>query len=125
MSLKEKYQDVLNLGEELGVKDGSVEETDGKLKIGGLAAYQYDKDRLWDAIKTNVGWEDEITADIRVENTDVFGYHVVEKGDTLSKIARSAYDDVKQWRAIYSANQGAISNPDVIQPGQKLTLPVL
>jgi hypothetical protein len=42
MSLKERYADVLKLGEELKVKDGDVSEKDGKLIVKGTAEYQYD-----------------------------------------------------------------------------------
>jgi len=51
MSLHAKYNEVLELGKELGVKDGDVKEEGGKLKIKGTAITQHDKDRLWDAIK--------------------------------------------------------------------------
>ena len=72
--LKEKYADVLKLGEELKVKDGFVNEEGGKLKIGGLCEYQHHSDQLWDKIKTHEGWEQEIETDIRVEKTDIYGF---------------------------------------------------
>ena len=53
MSLKAKYQPVLDLGEKLNVTDGYVNEEPGKLKIGGIAETQYDKDQMWDEIKEN------------------------------------------------------------------------
>jgi hypothetical protein len=55
MELKQKYQPVLSLGEQLGVKDGGFEEEGGKIKMWGLASYQYDKNRIWDKIKTIPG----------------------------------------------------------------------
>ena len=51
MSIKLKYQAVLDLGEELNVQDGSVEETELQLKIGGTTNTQYEKNLLWDKIK--------------------------------------------------------------------------
>lgn len=51
-----------------------------------------------------------------VENT----YTVVE-GDWLSTIAARAYGDIYTYQKIADANH--ISNPDLIEPGQILTLP--
>lgn len=123
MSLKEKYADLLKLGEELKVKDGDVYEKDGKLVVKGLAEYQYDKDRLWDEIKKHSDYESDLIADIKVDKTDVYGYHVVQSGDSLSKIAKSAYDDVKDYMRIFEANTDILKNPDLIHPGQRLKLP--
>lgn len=49
--------------------------------------------------------------------------HTVKKGDTLSKIAKHYYGDADKWRAIYAANRDAIKDPDLIYPGQTITLP--
>ena len=38
MSVKSKYQSVLDLGEKLNIKDGNVTEEGGVLKIKGQAA---------------------------------------------------------------------------------------
>lgn len=49
--------------------------------------------------------------------------YTVVSGDSLSKIAKREYGDAGKWRAIFEANKDKISNPDLIQPGQVLTLP--
>jgi len=49
--------------------------------------------------------------------------YVVVAGDSLSKIAKRLYGDANQWRRIYEANRERIANPDVIQPGWKLSIP--
>lgn len=48
--------------------------------------------------------------------------YVVEAGDSLSKIARRFYGDGNQWPRIHQANP-QIKNPDLIHPGQQLTIP--
>ena len=123
MSLKDKYADLLKLGEELQIKDGDVYEKDGKLVVKGTAEYQYEKDLLWDVIKKQDGWENDLIADIKVDKTDVYGYHVVKSGDSLSKIAKSAYDNAGDYMRIFEANKDILDNPDLIHPGQKLKLP--
>ena len=49
--------------------------------------------------------------------------YVVVAGDSLSKIARRYYGDANQWHRIHEANRDQIKNPDLIHPGQKLTIP--
>ena len=49
--------------------------------------------------------------------------YTVQSGDSLSKIAKHVYGDANKWHAIFDANRDKIKNPDLIQPGQVLTLP--
>jgi nucleoid-associated protein YgaU len=49
--------------------------------------------------------------------------YTVQKGDSLSKIAKREYGDTQQWRRIFEANRDIIDNPDLIYPGQVLRLP--
>jgi nucleoid-associated protein YgaU len=49
--------------------------------------------------------------------------YTVVKGDSLSKIAKREYGDANKWRTIYEANPDLINDPDVIHPGQLLSLP--
>jgi nucleoid-associated protein YgaU len=50
--------------------------------------------------------------------------YTVKAGDSLSKIAKAVYGDAGQWKKIYDANKQLIgSNPDLIKPGQVLTIP--
>ena len=49
--------------------------------------------------------------------------YTVVKGDSLSKIAKREYGDVRDWRKIYEANRDVIDDPDLIEPGQSLIIP--
>lgn len=49
--------------------------------------------------------------------------YTVNKGDTLSKIAKEFYGSANRWHEIYDANRDQISNPDLIKPGQVLKIP--
>ena len=49
--------------------------------------------------------------------------YTVVSGDSLSKIAKRQYGDANKWKAIYEANKDKIKDPDLIYPGQVLTLP--
>ncbi len=49
--------------------------------------------------------------------------YTVKSGDSLSRIAKHFYGDGNKWHRIYEANRDKIKNPDLIQPGQELTIP--
>lgn len=49
--------------------------------------------------------------------------YTVEKGDTLSKIAKQRLGDANAWKKIFDANRDQLDDPDRIQPGQVLKLP--
>jgi LysM repeat protein len=121
--LKEKYAEVLQLGLDLGVKDGYVIEEDGKLKIGGTCEYQHDSDQIWDKLKTIDGWQDEVVVDTKVEKTDIYGYYTVKPGDTLWKLSSSYFGKGSRYMEIFEANKDILKNPDLIKVGQKLRLP--
>lgn len=125
MALKEKYGDSLAVGKNVGLKNLEATEEGGKLKISATAEYEFDKNELWQSLKTHAGWENEIQADIKVEKTDVYGVYTVKSGDTLSKIAKYVYADANKYPKIFEANKDQLTNPDLIKVGQKLKLPRL
>ncbi len=119
----EKYQDLEATAGKLGIQNFSMREASGKVSISGLSPYQLEKDLFWDAIKKHTGWESEVAADIKTEKTDIHGYHVVQPGDTLSKIAKVHFDNANRYMDIFNANKDQLKDPNVIQPGQKLLIP--
>ena len=124
MSVKAKYQGVLNLGEQLGIKDGSVSEEGGVLKIKGQANTPYEKDLMWDKIK-QLGGENasDIQANISVADSSAYHRHTVASGESLSKIAKHYYGDAMKYQQIFAANTGILKSPDVIHPDQVLVIP--
>lgn len=126
MSVKTKYQGVLDLGEKLNIQNGDVQEENGVLKVTGTAATQYEKNILWDAIKAAGGESPgDIMADINVADASVFHRHTVSSGETLGKIAKHYYGDAMKYTQIFEANSDILKNPDMIHPDQELIIPNL
>jgi len=50
-------------------------------------------------------------------------YYVIQKGDTLSKIAKQHYGDANKYPVIFNANREVIKDADLIFPGQKIRIP--
>ena len=126
MSVKNKYQGVLELGEKLDVQDGSVTEENGVLKIKGQTKTQYEKNVLWDKIK-EIGGENpsDIKANITVADESVYHRHTVKSGESLSKIAKHYYGDPMKYKQIFAANTEILDSPDLIYPDQELVIPNL
>jgi nucleoid-associated protein YgaU len=122
--VKEKYQNVLDLGEKLKIQNGDVRVDGNKLHIKGVANTQYEKNLLWDEIKATGGENpNDIEADIDVADTTVYARHTVKSGESLSKIAKHYYKDPMKYNAIFEANKDILKNADMIHPGQKLAIP--
>lgn len=126
MTMKTKYQSVLDLGESLSIQDGNVTEENGILKIKGTANTPYEKNLLWDKIK-EVGGENpsDIMANILVADESVFHRHIVKSGETLGKIAKHYYGNAMKYKDIFAANSDILKNPDIIHPDQELIIPNL
>jgi nucleoid-associated protein YgaU len=121
--LREKYSDLETQAATLGIKNITVKEEGGKLSLSGTSTYQLEKDLLWDSIKKHAGWESELSADIKVEKTDIHGIHTVKPGESLSKIAKTHLDNANRYMEIFNANRDKLKDPDLIQPGQQLVIP--
>ncbi|RDY58342.1 LysM peptidoglycan-binding domain-containing protein [Flagellimonas nanhaiensis] len=126
MSVKAKYQAVLDLGQELQIKNGDVSEEGGVLKIKGEAGTQYEKNVIWDKIKEIGGSSpSDIKANITVSDDSVYHRHTVKSGESLSKIAKHYYGDPMKYKQIFAANTNILDNPDLIHPDQVLVIPNL
>ena len=83
--------------------------------------WRANKDRIEGFVDPNLiypDWELEIPRDWPHSYT-------VKPGENLWQIAGywEVYGDGRMWERIYQANEGDISDPNIIQPGQILTIP--
>lgn len=63
----------------------------------------------------------ELITEVPAEQTETL--YTVQKGDSLSRIAKRELGDYSAWREIYEANRDRISNPNRLYPGMTLSLP--
>ena len=50
-------------------------------------------------------------------------FYTVQKGDTLSAIAKAQYGNANKYPTIFEANKPMLKDPDKIYPGQVLRIP--
>ncbi|MCY1016647.1 LysM peptidoglycan-binding domain-containing protein [Pyxidicoccus sp. MSG2] len=123
MGLQDSYKDVLDVAKTVGAQVESREEN-GKLIIKGKANYAFDRDRIWDQIKAkHSNWQSEVMVMLDVTNNEHYGVYTVKSGDTLSKLAKDIYGDMKLYPKIFELNKDQLKNPDTIKVGQVLKLP--
>jgi len=134
--LKQKYQPVLNLMQELQVRVQNLNMQGNQLLIRGVAPSADAKNRIWDQIKLIDKSFSDLICDISVtqaQPTMTAGAsvgggesqrrHTVQAGDTLSKISQQYYGDANQFMRIYNANRSILKDPNTVRPGQELVIP--
>jgi len=139
--LKQKYQSVLDLIQQSGVRLAHLHVQDNKLFMQGEAPSDEIKNRVWDKIKAVDPTYADLTCDLKVnpslasqsKSAQPVGAsgaaangtqtYTVKPGDSLSKISKQFYGDANQYMKIFEANREQLKDPNLIQPGQQLKIP--
>ena len=109
--------EIEELGLEASGMDVSVEGD--KVRVKGKAISQEAKEKVILAvgnIKGVAAVEDDVEGDDPV-------FHTVQKGDTLSAIAKKTLGNANRYPEIFEANKPMLTHPDKIYPGQVLRIP--
>jgi len=131
-TLRHKYDGVVKLMHAKGVQVQTIEMQGEKLLIRGSAPSADVKNAVWTEIKRIDSSYSDLTADISVAPgqggpagtaTAPVKSYTVQKGDTLSKIAKNFYGEANEYKKIFEANKDQLKDPDKIQPGQVLRIP--
>lgn len=106
------------------VSDLNVEVSE-MITVSGITDSNADREKIILAMGNinNIG---AVADNITVTNPEPEAtFHVVESGDTLSKISQKVYGDAMKYNLIFEANKPMLEHPDKIYPGQTLRIPVL
>jgi len=123
--LTDKYGDAYILATDLGGSNLNAQEDNGHLTISGTLPTKYAVNQVWDKVKEidpglSAG---DLTVNLTAARDDIYGEYEVQSGDTLSGIAKVVTNGALSYQQIYEANTDQLSDPDKIQPGQKLVIP--
>ncbi|CAL2102641.1 Potassium binding protein Kbp [Tenacibaculum sp. 190130A14a] len=115
---------------ELEVNDLGIVVNDDKVTLSGEAADLATKEKVVLVVGNTEGIaevEDNMTvAEVEeIEEAAMAQFHTVERGDSLSKIAKAFYGDAMKYPVIFEANKPMLTHPDKIYPGQVLRIPPL
>jgi nucleoid-associated protein YgaU len=123
--LKQKYAPVIQTIEgfsDLGAKIDSVSLDGEKLYLKGSVPSQVVANRVWDVIKQVDPTYSDLHHEI-ITNGGADQSLEVKSGDTLSKISNRFYGSPNHYNNIAKAS--GIADPNKIQAGQKITVPVI
>jgi nucleoid-associated protein YgaU len=130
--LKSKYQSVLRLIEQKGLRMHNLHVQDNKLFIKASAGTPALKNDIWNQIKlVDPGYAD-LTCDIGIDPglapppkpaAPEPKTYTVQAGDTLSKIAKQLLGDANSYMKIFEANKDQLADPNKIRVGQVLKIP--
>jgi nucleoid-associated protein YgaU len=124
-ALKQKYAPVIETIQHFAEYGATLETVDldgEKLRIKGTVPSEVVANRVWDAIKQC----DPTYSDLHHEIATTGGAqqaYTIKPGDNLSKVSKLFYGNANKYSQIASAN--GISNPDHIQIGQSIQIPVI
>lgn len=120
-------QRLINVIGELGLEvENLCVSIDGEVAtINGTAKNQMTREKVILVVGNTAGIsgvEDEMMVEVE---EPVATFHTVERGDTLSKIAKKVYGNAMKYPVIFEANRPMLTHPDKIYPGQVLRIPAL
>jgi len=78
-------------------------------------------------IKTPAGGLEAAPADFGIMEkvqSERFDLYVIQKGDTLWKIANKFYKNGSKWHVLYDANRDVLPSPQSMKPGLELRIPL-
>lgn len=108
------------------IPDLQINFLEGAVTLAGNAPTAEDKEKavLFAGNFSNV---EKVHADqlVAPDLSQEVQYHVIQAGDTLSKIANQYYGNANEYPKIVEANSGVIKDADKIYPGQKIRIPKL
>ncbi len=108
-----------------GIKNLGVEFKDGQVKLSGEAASPEAMEKAV-LMAGNVHGVETVSADQvhAPPQTGKVEYYVIQKGDTLSAVAKQFLGNASAYPKIFEANREVIKDPDLIYPGQKIRIPL-
>ncbi len=123
--LKQKYAPVIATIQSFSDYGATLDAVDldgEKLHIKGSVPSQVVANRVWDVIKS----VDPTYSDLAHEISTTGGAeqpYTIRSGDNLSKVSKLFYGNPNKYTQIAQAN--GIDNPDKIQAGQQINVPVI
>jgi len=92
------------------------------VKVSGKTQSQELKEKIILALGNNKGIA-KVDEAIEVPAGEAAAFYTVQKGDTLSAIAKNQLGSAGKYMAIFEANKPMLKDPDHIYPGQVLRIP--
>lgn len=108
-----------------GVKDLQVDFAQNEVKLSGQAASAEALEKAVLMAGNVQGVKTVSAAGMTAPpQTGKVEYYEIQKGDTLSAIAKKFLGQASAYPKIFEANREVIKDPNLIYPGQKIRIPI-
>lgn len=87
--------------------------------MGGWIGYRAEAKKIEEG-KFLIEEEEKIESEVKVSTRE----YTIQKGDTLSKIAKEQLGAAHRWKYLYELNKDRIKDPNKLKVGQKIVIPV-
>ncbi len=114
---------------DLGITGLEIDIDDDVIIVEGTADSHADREKV---ILTLGNVDGIATVDDRIyvapaeeeeEVVEESQFYTVQRGDSLSKIAKNFYGDPMKYKQLFEANKPMLKDPNLIYPGQNLRIP--
>ena len=109
-------KEVADLG--LDTKGAEITVSGDKVTVKGGTLSAEEREKVILAVGNVEG-----VAEVEADEVEEAVFHTVEKGDTLSAIAKKTLGNANRYPEIFEANKPMLTHPDKIYPGQVLRIP--
>jgi nucleoid-associated protein YgaU len=109
-------KEVKDLG--LDTKGADISVVGDKVKVSGGTLSAEEREKVILAVGNIEG-----VSEVEDDAAETAVFHTVEKGDTLSAIAKKTLGSANRYPEIFEANKPMLTHPDKIYPGQVLRIP--
>ncbi|MBN1562186.1 peptidoglycan-binding protein LysM [candidate division KSB1 bacterium] len=108
------------------IKNLQVDFKDGVVTLSGSCDSKATKEKAV-LLAGNVKGVSSVNDDqlVAPEDKEVTEFYTIQKGDTLSKIAKAYYGNAMKYPVIFEANREVIRDANLIYPGQVIRIPKL
>lgn len=111
------------------ITDLKVGFDDGEVVLSGTCDSQATKEKAI-LLAGNVKGVAKVTTDAlgvaeSEKEAEIPQFYTIQRGDSLSLIAKRQYGDAMKYPIIFEANREVIKDPDLIYPGQQIRIPKL
>ena len=111
---------------DFGVEGLDIQVDGERVTVNGTVPSQEVREKIIVTLG-NVEGIGEVEDNMELEGGDIAEpqFYTVERGDSLSKIAKQVYGDAMKYPVIFEANKPMLKDVNLIYPGQVLRIPPL
>ncbi len=109
----------------INVENLNLDFYDNVATVGGLIQSEEERNAIVTALNAVDGvYSVNDNLEVAAPPAPEFETYVIQKGDSLSKIAKRYFGDPMKYKEIFEANKDILDDPNKIFPGQEIKIPL-